>query len=106
MPVTREFTRPELAALGVPPDSPEDVEYSDILLADEHVTVLKYTQLRRCIFETDGRAWAVEYEAALEAGDYDFEPPDDYGWYGTTVTATAMQERQVTVTRWVPQEES
>lgn len=106
MPITRTFTVAELAAIGVPPDQPEDVDYSDVLLVDEPVTTLKYTAKRRCVFRADGWVWAVEYEAPIDAGDYDLDAyvPDDHGWYGDTVIATAVEERQVTVTRWEPVE--
>lgn len=109
MPTTRTFTIQQLAALGVPPDQPDDVEHSDTLLADDHVTTLKYTQQRRCIFAApdDGQTYAVNYEAPLDTGDYETGGgmPDDHGWYGDVV-AIAVEERQVTVTRWEPIEET
>ena len=103
---TRTFTRDQLAALGVPPDGPKDVEYSDVLLADEYVATLKYTAKRRCIFfaEDDGREYAVEYEAQLDVGDFEVGgyAPDDHGWYGDTVDVVEVEERPVTVMQWVP----
>lgn len=101
---TRTFTVAELTALGVPPDQPEDIQYSDHLLADEHVTTLKYSQKRRCIFRADdGRTYAVEYEAEVDSGDYEHGPgPDNHGWYGDTVEAVAVEQRPVTITRWLP----
>ncbi|MFF9894934.1 hypothetical protein [Streptomyces longispororuber] len=103
---TRQFTREQLAALGVPPDQPDDVEYSDILLADEHVTTLKYTQQRRVIFraEDDGRTYAIEYQAPMDVGDFEVGDggPDDYGWYGDTVEAVEVEERPKLVTTWEP----
>jgi len=105
---TRTFTIAELADLGVPPDSPDDIEYSDTLLADEPVTILKYTQLRRCVFQADDDTrWAVEYEAPMEMGDFEVDGggPDDHGWYGDTIEATAVEEREVTVTKWMPIED-
>ncbi|WP_432010174.1 hypothetical protein [Streptomyces cucumeris] len=103
---TRTFTAAELAAIGVPPDEPQDVQYSDVLLADEHVATLKYTAKRRCIFRApdDARTYAVEYETRLDTGDYEVGDyaPDDHGWYGGTVEAAEVEERQVTVTQWVP----
>lgn len=105
---TRLFTRTQLAALGVPPDSPDDVEYSDTVLADEFVTTLKYSAQHRCVFRADdGRAYAVEYEAPLDVGDFevDNDIPDDHGWYDDTVTATEVEQRPATVVRWVPVEE-
>ncbi|MFD5384321.1 hypothetical protein ACFWMG_04990 [Streptomyces sp. NPDC127074] len=105
MPI-RTFTITELAAIGVPPDSPDDVEYSDVLLADEHVATLKYTQQRRCVFfaEDDCTEYAVEYEAPLDVGDFEVGgyAPDGHGWFGGTVEAVEVEQREVTVIRWVP----
>lgn len=105
---TRTFTVAELAAIGVPPDSPDDVEYSDVLLADEQVATLKYTAKRRCIFRApdNDRTYAVEYEAQLDVGDFEVGgyAPDDHGWYGDTVQAAEVEEREVTVIRWMPVE--
>lgn len=28
--------------------------------------------------------------------------PDNHGWYGNTVEAVEVEEREVTVTRWLP----
>ncbi|MGW6741699.1 hypothetical protein ACWGDX_13390 [Streptomyces sp. NPDC055025] len=107
---TRQFTRNELAAIGVPPDSPDDIEYDDDLLADEPVTTLKYTALRRVVFRApdDGKSYAVEYETRLDTGDFEVNEysPEDHGWYGDTVEAVEVEERQVLVTRWLPVEEA
>lgn len=103
---TRDFTIAELAALNVPPDDPTDIEYEEYVLADEQVAVLKYTAQRRCVFraEDDGKAYAVEYEAPLDVGDFEVGGgmPDQHGWYGDTVNAVEVEEREVTVTRWLP----
>jgi hypothetical protein len=103
---TRDFTIAELAALNVPPDDPRDIEYHEYVLADEQVTVLKYTAQRRCVFraDDDGKAYAVEYEAPLDTGDFEVGGgmPDQHGWYGNTVNAVEVEEREVTVTRWLP----
>lgn len=102
---SRFFSRAELAALGVPPDSPQDVEYSDTVLADEHVQDLRYTQQRRCIVRApdDDQVYAVEYEAELAAGDYETgAPPDDHGWRSDQVEAVRVQERPTLVRRWEP----
>ncbi|MFI5525014.1 hypothetical protein [Streptomyces platensis] len=108
--MNRTFTITELATLGVPPDEPDDVEYSDHLLADEPVATLKYTGKRRCVFRApdDGRTYAVEYEAELDTGDYEVGGgmPDNHGWYGGTVEAIEMEQREVTVTRWLPVEDT
>lgn len=106
---TRRFTVGDLARLDVPPIDPDDVAYSDHVLADEHVTTLKYTQQRRAIFRApdDGKTYAVTYEAELDTGDYEVGGgmPDNNGWYGDTVEAVEVEERAVTVTRWVPVDE-
>ncbi|MEU1800883.1 hypothetical protein [Streptomyces sp. NPDC019937] len=102
---TRTFTPAALAALGVPPDEPDDIQYSDVLLADEPVTTLKYTAQRRCVFRADdGKTYAVEYEGRLDTGDYEVGDytPDDHGWYGGTVEAVEVEKRPVTVTKWLP----
>lgn len=103
---TRHFTIAELAALNVPPDDPDEIDYDEHVLADEHVTTLKYTALRRCIFRNpeDGKTYAVEYQAELDTGDYEVGGgmPDNHGWYGDTVEAVEVEEREVTVARWLP----
>ncbi|MFC9341426.1 hypothetical protein ACFT0G_25355 [Streptomyces sp. NPDC057020] len=103
MPTTRDFTLAELATLGVPPDSPADVEWSDIVLADTHVAVLKYTQQRRVVFlADDGMTYAVTYEAALDTGDYEVGGglPDNHGWTGDTVTATRVVSWPTVTRQW------
>ncbi|MFF5980864.1 hypothetical protein ACFY78_18665 [Streptomyces olindensis] len=76
---TRHFTIAELAAINVPPDDPRDIEYDEYVLADEQVTVLKYTAQRRCVFRADDdKTYAVEYEAV------------------------EVEEREVTVMKWLP----
>ncbi|GGW99675.1 hypothetical protein [Streptomyces chryseus] len=99
----RDFTRAELAALGVPPDSPQDVQWSETLLADEPVATLKYTQKRRAVFLADDeRTYAVEYEAPIDAGDHETGPaPDGHGWHGDTVKAVQVVRRPVVVEQWL-----
>lgn len=103
---TRDFTRTDLARLGVPPDSPEDVEWSETILSDTHVCTLKYSQKRRCVFTPDdsdhGESYAVEYEAPLDLGDFEVDgrPPANHGWHGDTVTATRVVKRTVVVDQW------
>ncbi|MBL0779447.1 hypothetical protein G6541_20115 [Streptomyces albidoflavus] len=102
---TRHFTPAELANLGVPPSDPTDVEHDPDLLQDELVATLKYTATRRCVFRApDDRCYAVEYEAAIDTGDFEVGgyAPDDHGWYGPTVEAVEVEERAVTVTKWLP----
>ncbi|MCB5168032.1 hypothetical protein LG634_24795 [Streptomyces bambusae] len=101
---TRRFTLDELAALGVPPDSPDDIQYDPDLLADEYVATLKYTAQRRCIFLSGTTAYAVEYEAPIDTGDYEVGDggPPNHGWYGDTVEAVEVEQRPVTVMQWLP----
>ncbi|NDK24709.1 hypothetical protein FSY75_09510 [Streptomyces sp. TR1341] len=103
MPV-RQFTVSELADLGVPPDRPEDVEWSETVLVDEHVGMSKYSQERRCVFrDDDGRTYAVTYEAQVDAGHYEVgPPPENHGWYGDSVEAVEVEQRPVIVARWEP----
>jgi hypothetical protein len=101
----RHFTREQLEDLGIPPTDPDEVDFEEHLLADEHVTTLKYTALRRCIFraDDDGLTYAVEYEAPTDVGDFEVgDGPDDHGWYGGTVKAVRVEPREVTVIRWEP----
>ncbi|MFJ2206010.1 hypothetical protein [Streptomyces microflavus] len=102
---TRQFTIAELAAHDVPPDRPEDVQYSQTVLSDEHVTNLKYSQQRRVIFRADdnGRTYAVTYEANVDAADYEVGPgPDNHGWHGTTVEAVEVEQRPLIIAQWLP----
>ena len=105
---TRHFSHDQLAALGVPPDDPNHIDHDPDILLDEQVAVLKYTAKRRCVFRAhdDGKTYMVEYEAELETGDYEVAGgvPNDHGWYGETVEAVEVEEREVTVTRWLPVE--
>ncbi|MFF5968177.1 hypothetical protein ACFY64_31540 [Streptomyces collinus] len=103
MPV-KHFTIGQLADLGVPPDRPEDVQWSETVLADEPVATLKYSQQRRCVFlDDDDRTYAVTYEAPVDAGDYEVgPPPDNYGWSGASIEAVEVERRPVVVARWEP----
>ncbi|MEC3995055.1 hypothetical protein VSR01_16540 [Actinacidiphila sp. DG2A-62] len=99
----RTFTRAELAAYGVPPDRPGDVD-GDTVLLDEALCTLKYSQSRRCVFRADdGRMYGVQYEAPVDAGDYETGPgPDDHGWHGDAIATVEVEQRPETVMRWVP----
>ncbi|WP_405676862.1 hypothetical protein OG292_19675 [Streptomyces sp. NBC_01511] len=104
---SRTFTLDQLAALGVPPDSPDDIQHDPALIADEHVTTLKYSQQRRVVFRADdGKNYAVKYEAPINMGDFEVsgDGPPDHGWYGNEVEAIEVAEHQVTVTQWLPVE--
>lgn len=104
MPVHNKFLRNELTSLGLPPDSPRDVEDRDELHLDEHVRNLTYTQIRRVIFtHPNGKTFAVEYEAPIDAGDFEVGagPVENHGW-GRTVTALQVELRPVALEWWMP----
>lgn len=102
---TRTFTVAELAEHEVPPDRPEDVQFSQTVLLDEHVANLKYSQQRRAIFraDDDGKTYSVTYEANVDAAGYEIGPgPDNHGWFGDSVEATEVLQRAVIASRWEP----
>lgn len=93
MPVTRTrtFTVAELAAIGAPFDLPDGVEVSRELIDTE-----RWSTVHRLLFRHDGHVWAVTYEQGAtehqEVPEFRYDP----------VTATLMEQREVTVTRWLP----
>lgn len=103
MPVHNKFVRSELTRLDLPPGSPDDVQYRNDLHLDEHVRTLKYTQLRRFVFtHPNGKTFAVEYEAPVDAGDFEVGAPvENHGW-GRSVTAVQVEKRLVAVEQWMP----
>jgi hypothetical protein len=90
--VTRTFTVAELEEIGVPRDLTEE-----LAVADEQVSSGRWSETRRCLFRHDGRVWALYYQQGLT----EYQEVDNFGW-DDTVTATAVEEQQVTVTKWVP----
>lgn len=94
--LTRSFTVAELEEIGVPFDLPEELE-----VADDQVSSARWYETRRCLFRHEGRVWAVRYRQGLTE-EQEIEPFEHYS--GGVVPATAMEERQVTVTRWLPVE--
>lgn len=106
---TQIFTRFELAAHGVPPDSPDDVEYSETVLCDEPGPILKYSRQRRVVFRYDGngKAYSLTYEAPIDTGDHEVHGghPDDHGWHGPTVEGVEVELRPVVRYEWEPVDE-
>jgi hypothetical protein len=93
--LTRKFTIAELEEIGVPFELDDDQEVSD-----RQVESRRWVALHELLFRHDGQVWAVRYEVGLTE-EQECEP------FGTSdpeavVTATAMEERQVTVTKWLP----
>lgn len=89
--LTRTFTVAELEAIGVPFDLTDDQVVSRELVGTE-----RWSSVYELLFRLDGRVWSVKYERPAtehqEVPTFRYEP----------VTATAMEERQVTVTKWMP----
>ncbi len=103
MPITRTFTVAELEGLGLPPDSPDEDDWTERVLAVETLGRLKYSLHRRVVFRgDDGTAWAVEYEDAT--GSEADGQPERNGWYEDTVEAVAVQAMLGKVAKWLPVE--
>ncbi|MGW1989648.1 hypothetical protein [Embleya sp. NPDC001921] len=102
----RHFTPEQLASYGLPPDSPDNVATSETILHDGPLTILKYSERREVVFRADDdRTYAVEYEAAIDAGDHEVGgAPEDHGWSGDLVAAVEVEERPVVVYQWLPVE--
>lgn len=102
---TRQFTRAELAEIGVPPDSPEEVEYSDVILEDRQVTVLGYVALRECVFlaPDDGLTYSVNYNGPINSGSWEIDDSGvPYGLTADTVEATQVEQVLVVTEVWEP----
>lgn len=91
--LTRTFSVEELEEIGVPFDLAEEEEVSRELVSSE-----RWSEVYRLLFRYEGRVWAVEYEVG--ATEHQEVPAFRY----PVVTATAMEEREVTVKRWLPVE--
>lgn len=89
--VTRAFTAAELEEIGVPFDLPGDIEVSRELIDAD-----RWSHVYELLFRHDGRVWSITYEV----GATEYQEVDPFG--SDPVTATAMEERQVTITRWMP----
>lgn len=93
---TRTFTPAELEAIGVPDEL--DCPGYATELHNEQVDSRRWVAVHELVFRhpVDGLAYRVHYERGLTADPWD---------YDTTVTATVVEERQVTVTKWLPIDE-
>jgi hypothetical protein len=89
--LTRTFTVDELADIDALYAKDVNV-LNEVEEVDDHGTSLK-----RCIFLHDGRHWEIYYSSHGQNG---------VTWDDDVVTATAVEERQVTVTQWLPVETS
>jgi hypothetical protein len=95
--LTRTFTREELDAWDLPgawaDNSPE-------ILHREQVDSRRWVSVNRLIFRApdDGKAYRLYYEQGLTESQEDTDPWND----DDEIEATAVEEQQVTVTKWVP----
>lgn len=94
---TRTFTIDELEEIGVPFDLADDIE-----VADEAVGSGRWNETRRILFRHDGDIWAVRYDVGLTE-EQEVEP--FHRAKEGMVTATAMEQREITVTKWMPIED-
>jgi hypothetical protein len=86
--LTRTFTVAELEEIGAP-----DLLPGDALVLDELIETDGGWTLHSLLFRHDGAVWRVPYRSNDSEG---------VDWYDDEVTATAVEEQQVTVTKWVP----
>jgi hypothetical protein len=95
---TREFTRDELEALGIPDewDSAHPVER----LHEEQIGTRRWVSMHQVVFRArdDGKAWSVTYDRGLTESQ---DCTDPWG-YRDTITAVEMEPHEVTVTEWRP----
>jgi hypothetical protein len=85
MSITRTFTPAELDDLGV--------TYSKHRVLDEILEADEGKTLHRLIFKLDDQAWEIYYRHHDMEGVY-FDDDE--------VEATAVEQREVTVTKWLP----
>lgn len=99
MTVTRTFTPDQLAAMGIPNDwEAEDGKVAEIL-HDEQIDTRRWVSVHELVFRApdDGKTYRVHYQLPLT------EHQEADRWFGDdTIKATEVEEREVTVTRWVP----
>jgi hypothetical protein len=98
--ITRTFTVAELEAIGIPDEWHAAKGQAAERLHEEQIDTRRWVSVHELVFRLPGetQAWSVTYEKGLT----EEQEPDPF--WGDTVTATAMEERQVTVTRWEPVE--
>jgi len=99
--LTRTFTRDELEAIGVPDKWTATWQRAEHL-HEEQVDMCSWVSVHQLVFRApdDGKTYSVCYERGLTEYQDGVDPWDD----DDEVTATAVEERQVTVTQWLPVE--
>lgn len=97
---TRRFTADQLEEIGVPNELPEDVEVPGLAteLHREQVDTRRWVSVHRLIFRApdDGKAYRVTYQQPLT------EHQECETWFDDEIEAVEMEQRQVTVTKWLP----
>lgn len=98
--LTRTFTVAELEAIGVPFECGVLPHFATEL-DDQLVDTRRWVSVHQLVFRApdDGKVYAVHYEQGLTENQEDSPP-----FHGDEVTATAMEQREVTVIRWLPVE--
>lgn len=97
--LTRTFTVAELDEIGVPFELDGDDQCAQEIQT-RHIESRRWAALKELIFRhpEDGLAYAIRYQEPLT------EHQDCSPFLGDTVKATVMEQRQVTITKWMPVE--
>jgi hypothetical protein len=106
--MNRTFTRDQLEEIGVPHELNEsdDPNGSDDLATELHceqTSTRRWVSVHKLIFRApdDGKAYRVTYQQPLT----EYQECDT--WFSQDeITATEVEQRQVTITRWMPVEDS
>lgn len=93
---TRTFTPEQLEEIGVPHELDEEGCATE--LHTRQVASHRWTAVHELVFRApdDGKAYRVHYETPLT------EHQECDTWPGAEIKAVEVEERPVTVTRWVP----
>jgi hypothetical protein len=96
---TREFTRDELEALGIPDEW--DSAHPAERLHEEQIDTRRWYSVHEVVFRApdDGKAWAVSYVQGLTESQ---DSTDPWEYEGKTIQAIEMEPHEVTVTKWRP----
>jgi hypothetical protein len=98
MPITRTFTVAEFEEIGVPFELDGDGCAEELQI--RHIESRRWAALKELVFRhpEDGIAYSVRYQVGLT------EHQECDPFYDDPVTATAVEQREVTVTKWLPVE--
>lgn len=97
---TRTFTADQLDEIGVPFELPDDLEVPGLAteLHREHIDSRRWVSVHQLIFRApdDGKAYRVTYQRGLT------EHQECDTWFDDEIEAVEMEQREVTVTKWLP----